>query len=96
MDGRGRRKTVKFSESQDKVVNSTNSKKNKRKFASIPTSEFSVSGSNNDHALDGETFHIKDRLIGSNTGKTTQAKSTDNRVSAGMKSLTGLGQQSSR
>lgn len=94
--GRGRRKTVKLSGSQDKVVNSTNSKKNKSKFASIPTSEFSVSGSNNDHALDGETFHIKDRLIGSNTGKTTQSKSTDNRVSAGMKSLTGPGQQSSR
>ena len=58
---------MKLSGSQDKVVNSTNSKKNESKFASIPTSKFSFSGSNNDHALDGETFHIKDRLICSNT-----------------------------
>lgn len=94
--GRGRRKTVKLSDSQDTVVNSTHFKKNKSSFTSISTSEFSFAGSNNEHAFAGETFHSKDRLTGSNTGKTTQTKSKGNRVSVGMKSLTGIGQQSSR
>lgn len=94
--GRGRRKVVKMSGSQDTVLNSIHFKKNKSSFTTISTSEFSAAGSNNEHALAGETFHSKDRLTSSNTGKTTQARSTGNRVPVGVKSLTGLGQQSSR
>lgn len=93
--GRGRRKTVKLSAPQDKVVNSTIFK-NKSVSTLISTSEFSVAGSNSNYDLSGETYNSKDRLTGSNAGKTTQAKSTVNRVSAGMKSLVGLEQQSSR
>ena len=86
---------MKLSAPQDKVVNSTIFKNNSVSTL-ISTSEFSVAGSNNDHALSGETCYSKDRLTGSNAGKTTQAKNTVNRVSAGMKSLAGLGRQSSR
>eukprot|EP01018_Ginkgo_biloba_P033674 Gb_07894 [translate_table: standard] len=101
---RGRRKTVKLSTLQNKVVNPRTVEKNKNISTSVSSSQFSVAGSDNNHVLGDETVYrkesdntllagsYKERVTASNTGTSTQAigagKSED-----GMKSLIGLGQE---